>query len=239
MMDEDYARNYRELWERHWWWRARREVVLEEIRRIGLTPGGQILDVGCGPGLFFEHLRQFGRVEGVESDSVLADASPWPEHIRVGPFDAPMDLAQSYALILMLDVLEHMDDPRTALEQAATHLKPGGALLITVPAFESLWTNHDVINCHRRRYRKREVEGLISEAGLELESCRYFFHWTVLAKLMVRLFEEISRPEPRPPRTPPQPVNRALYLLSRVEQSLLGSVRIPLGTSILAVARRV
>src|SRR6266700_2864144 len=105
-LDPDYCRHYRELCEKHWWWRVREEILLEELHR--LFPDSRslaILDVGCGDGLFFERLRQFGNVEGIESETALVDPRGLTRNwITVAAFDASFNPEKKYDLILMLDV---------------------------------------------------------------------------------------------------------------------------------------
>jgi SAM-dependent methyltransferase len=238
-MDVAYARRYRELYERHWWWRAREHVILDTLRRIE-PPGGfpSILDIGCGDGLFFDRLAGFGVVEGVESDASLVD--PDGKHrarIHVGPFDARFQPGRRYSLILMLDVIEHLDDPVGALRHARTLLEPGGVFLATVPAFRLLWTAHDDFNHHHTRYTKRTFRELARQGGIEVVVEKYLFQWTFPAKLAVRLAEASFRRTPVPARVPPAGLNRALYLLSRAEQRLLGPLPVPFGTSLLVVGR--
>ncbi len=108
-LDPDYCRHYRELCEKHWWWRVREEILLEELHR--LFPDSRplaILDVGCGDGLFFERLRQFGNVEGIESETALVDPRGLTRNwITVAAFDASFNPEKKYDLILMLDVLKY------------------------------------------------------------------------------------------------------------------------------------
>jgi len=231
-MDAEYARHYRDLYERHWWWRAREALVLRTIRRLRAGRGpGRILDVGSGDGLLFERLAELGEVEGIEPDaSLLGPGSPHRARITVAPFDERFRPGHRYALVLMLDVLEHLPDAVGALRHARSLLEPDGRLLVTVPAFQWLWTHHDELNRHYLRYTRATLREAAEEAGLRMEESRYFFHWTVPGKLAVRAKERVLGPG-GPERVPAAPVNRALYLLSRAEQAL----RLPFGTSLLAV----
>jgi len=237
-VDPAYGARYRELFERHWWWRAREAVILHELRR--LRPDGRwgsILDVGCGDGLFLPTLARFGVPEGVEADADLVSRRTrerFTVHLR--PFGPDFVPAHPYRLVLFLDVIEHLDDPVAALAHAASLLEPDGCILVTVPAFPALWTRHDVINHHRRRYTRTLLAAQAAEAGLRLQRARYFFHWVAAAKLLVRALERVRGGSEDPlPAVPPAPVNRALTALSLVEHRLLGPLRLPFGSSLLGV----
>ncbi|MBW3535262.1 MAG: class I SAM-dependent methyltransferase [Gemmatimonadetes bacterium] len=239
-MDPEYGRRYRELHRRHWWWRARERVILDVVGELQPPGGfGHILDVGCGDGLLFPALAPLGEVEGIEPDEGLVSRAATPDGvIHVRPFDASFRPGRAYGLMLMLDVLEHMDAPDEAAAHARELLEPGGSLVVTVPAFRSLWTQHDVLNEHRTRYSRAEIVRLLRDAGLEVGRARYLFRWLVPAKVAVRAKEAVLGGEPRPPTLPPAPLNRILYGLTRMEEGLLGRVPLPFGTSVLAVARR-
>jgi SAM-dependent methyltransferase len=239
-MDTEYGARYRELFERHWWWRAREQVILDALRRHRPRDGWRaVLDVGCGDGLFFDTLASLDGVtlvEGVEPAAALV--SPGGVHrqrIHVVPFDTSFEPGRRYSLVLMLDVLEHLPDPDAALRHALSLLEPDGVFLATVPAFMSLWTRHDELNHHYIRYSKRSFRALADSAGLRVDEARYFFHWTALAKVGTRMKERLVPGTPEPPTIPSAPVNRMLYLLSRLEDRMLGRAPVPFGSSLLVV----
>ena len=239
-MDPDYGRHYRELYEKHWWWRAREVILLEELHR--LFPDSRalsILDVGCGDGLFFEQLRQFGDVEGIESEAALVDPrGPNRSQITVAPFDGSFNPGKKFDLVLMLDVLEHLDAPEEALRHVVSLLRAGGMIVVTVPAFRLLWTNHDRLNEHRTRFTKRSFFLVAAAAGMEIMEMRYFFNWLFAAKLVARMAESILPREPRIPRIPSSAMNGFLYQASRAEEILTRRLRVPFGGSLLAIGRR-
>lgn len=239
-MDADYGGQYRDLYERHWWWRARERQILDVLHRYRPASGWRaILDVGCGDGLFFDRLSELGNVEGVEADASLVNADgPHRERIHIAPFDARFQPGKRYSLLLMLDVLEHLCHPSAALRHAVELLEPGGMIVITVPAFMVLWTTHDELNRHVTRYTTRRLVALARDAGLDVLVTRYFFHWLCLPKLLLRLGERVIHRDPAPPRIPPRAINQALYWLSRAEQRTLSGLRLPLGSSLIAVARK-
>ncbi len=204
----------------------------------GRAPG-RVLDVGCGDGLFFDALSQFGEVEGVELDASIVDPrGPHAARIYLQPFDEQFLPGNRYSLILMLDVLEHLADPQAALRHAHELLDDDGLLLITVPAFNALWTAHDDWNHHRTRYTKRTFRQLATAAGLELSEARYFFHWTCPVKLAMRLKESLATSKPRPARVPPRWLNRSLQAMSLLEQHTLGRLPMPFGSSLLTLVHK-
>lgn len=236
-MDDAYGQAYRELYRKHWWWRAREEMIAGVLNRLQPDARwGSVLDVGCGDGLFFDRLSSMGEVEGVEPDAALvSEDGPWRSRIHVRPFDRGFRPGRRYGLILMLDVLEHMDDPVAALRHARELLAPGGRLVVTVPAFRLLWTRHDEINHHVTRYTRTALVRQAHEAGLEVASARYFFHWLFPAKLAVRAKERLLSAGDALPTVPPPWINAAAYGLSRLEQAVVMPLRLPFGTSLLAV----
>jgi 2-polyprenyl-3-methyl-5-hydroxy-6-metoxy-1,4-benzoquinol methylase len=240
-LDPNYGKRYRELYERHWWWRAREEILVDELhRRLPKSASLSILDVGCGDALFFDRLGEFGEVEGIESDpNLVAPDGPNRARITVAPFDASFQPPKNYDLIVMLDVLEHLDAPEQALCRALLLLKHGGIIIVTVPAFRLLWTNHDRLNQHRTRFTKRSFARLARASGMEIMASRYFFMWLSVAKLALRMTEAILPAHPRIPSIPSPVVNDFMYRISRIEEKLTRVLPIPIGSSLLVVGRRI
>lgn len=235
-MDSRYARDYRALYESHWWWRAREELIVRTIRRFVPARCGAVLDVGCGDGLFFDRLQEFGPVEGVEFDPTgVSPGTPWRSRIHVQSFDEAFRPGKLYSLILMLDVLEHFEDPLPRLRRALELLEPEGVLIVTVPAFLSLWTSHDLLNHHHTRYTRSRLRDLVGRAGGVVRESRYFFQWIVPIKLAQHWKEKIRSASPESPRIPASWLNRLFYRISVAEQRLLATPSIPFGSSLIAV----
>jgi SAM-dependent methyltransferase len=238
----EYARRYRDLWQGHWWWRARAAWLLGRVGRLARRDGRlRILDVGCGDGLFFDDLARFGDVDGLEPDAALLSNGPWRGRITVAPLDARFRPEEPYDLALMLDVLEHIEDDAGALRAVHDALRPGGRLLLTVPALPWLWSRHDEANQHYRRYEPRGLRERLGRAGFVVESLRFFFAWTVAPLLLRRLLAPAGRDQGianDEVAIPPAPVNRALEALSRLDLALGRVVPWPLGSSLIAVGRR-
>jgi SAM-dependent methyltransferase len=236
-VDPKYGEAYRQLFQEHWWWRSRTELIVDKLRQLQPAINGKpILDIGCGDALFFDRLSEFGEVEGVEpSADLVRPDNAHRDRIYVCPFDANFRPGKQYSLILMLDVLEHLDDPVGALRHALELLTPRGLVIITVPAFMSLWTNHDVLNHHLIRYTKRSFREVAKQAGFQIQDQRYVYHWTWPVKLAVRVMERIVHATPKTPKVPGRWVNEALFLLSRCEQKTLTRFPVPFGSSLMIV----
>jgi SAM-dependent methyltransferase len=239
-VDSKYGERYRDLFERHWWWRARTEFVVATLRRLQPPQKwSNILDIGCGDGLFFERLAEFGEVEGIEpSAEFVRPNNPHRSRIHLCPLDETFRPGKQYSLILMLDVLEHLKDPVSALRHVMTLLAPAGTFVATVPAFMLLWTSHDVLNHHYIRYTKTTFRSVAQDAGLQIAHERYLYHWTFPVKLGVRLLERTLHSAPTPATVPPMWINTPLYWLSRFEQNVLGHLPIPFGSSLMVVGAK-
>ena len=238
-MEESYGAAYARLYRTHWWWRARERYLAERLSEI-LRPGeaGEVLDFGCGDGLFFDALARFGEPSGVEPASALLDpAGRWRERISTAPLTFDANSTARYGLVVALDVFEHIQDPRPAIDELVRRTRPGGWWLVTVPAFRALWTRHDDLNQHVRRYRASELSALLGSAGLEIREVRYLFGWVAAAKLLMRVKEALVRGAPRAPQVPPSSLNALLYGLSRAEQRIFRRVPLPFGSTLMVLAR--
>jgi SAM-dependent methyltransferase len=238
-MEASYSRQYEALWRYHWWWRARHRLVLRKLGKL-LPPRGagettaSLLDIGCCGGVAFDDFSRFGEVYGLEPDPLLLDTVPrWRSHIEPVAFDRDYRSTRTHNVVLMLDVLEHIEDDTGAAKALARLVKPGGHVLLTVPALPSLWSVHDEANHHYRRYRASGLRRVLVDAGLEVVEVRYLFFWS-LGLLYLRRWLGGRKRDHYQVQVPPAPVNYLFLGLTRLEQFL----RAPLGSSLLAIARR-
>ena len=244
-MDESYSRYYRELWYRHWWWRARHRLVLRQVSQ--LLGGSEeppasplILDIGCCGGVTFDDLSRFGTVHGLEPDPLLVDNEPrWRHCIEQAAFGPEYRSPRRYDLILMLDVLEHIEDDAGAVANLYRMLAPGGYLLLTVPALHSLWSVHDEVNHHYRRYHRQELDQLMLSRGFEIVRSRYLFSWS-LGLVYLRKWLSPRRTTQYRVRVPMAPINALCHGLTAFEERLVQftGLRSPAGSSLMVVARR-
>ncbi len=241
-MDRAVFERMAELDQHHWWFTARRRILSSVIRRIVRPPAGaRILELGCGTGHNLETLGAFGRVEASELDDHAREIATKRLGRPVEKVALP-DLgnfpAGSYDMIALLDVLEHVPDDKASLAAIFTRLKPGGALLLTVPANPWMWSAHDVAHHHHRRYRKSEIAALARAAGFDIDLLSPFN--TMLFPLIagVRLLNKMRGHDSADDALPAKPVNSALDAVFGAEAGLIGRLPFPFGVSLVAVLRR-
>lgn len=236
---EDHAR----LEQDHWWFVARR-AILEEVLRSHLpdVPDRQVLDVGCGTGGMLPMLNRFGHVVGLEGEPLAV------EHCRstFGGFDVqlgniPSDVPShhSFDLVTAFDVIEHIEDDHGALASLRSALRPGGTLIVTVPALAWLWSDHDVVNGHQRRYTRRSLAGALGGAGFRVTHLSYFNTVLLPAVAVSRVAQRLPSRAVRPRSDFTMPSTRRNALLTRVMSSEARAVSrrgLPLGVSLVAVA---
>jgi len=229
-----------ELDERHWWYCARREVIAALIRREARPPkDAAILEIGCGTGHNLAMLSGFGEVDGLELDEEARALSE--KRLGRKVMSAPLpELAgvpdRRYDLIGAFDVIEHIADDRAALGSIAAKLKPGGRLVMTVPAHQWMWSAHDVVNHHKRRYSKRQLKALVEASPLKLERIGYFNSLLFPLAVAQRAASKIRQDENADLTLPPQPLNAALEKVFAAERYFVGRLPLPPGLSLFAVA---
>lgn len=236
-MERELAARYADLYHYHWWWRAREAILVRAIRRLGLPADAQILDVGCGDGLFFPELEAFGHVRGIEVDTSLLTAdNPARARIFTAPLGDPAYDDWRFDLITALDVIEHIADDNGAVARMIDLLAPGGKLLITVPAFMSLWDRHDELNHHYRRYTAAELRRLLERHG-SVARTRYLFPSLYVPKRAARWLGRLRGTAVTQDTIPPPAVSRLLAGWLSLEERITRPLHVPFGTSVLAVAR--
>lgn len=223
----------------HWWYRARRNILRDLLARHAPKQPSVIVEIGCGSGGNLPMLGEFGTVIGVESSATaIALAATYRGFdIRAGMLPDLLPVRQaSCSWLCLFDVLEHVDDDIVALKACRSLLSQDGAILISVPAYHWLWSAHDKLHHHRRRYSCGQLISAVRASGLEVHYVTCFntllFPLAVLGRIVDRL-----RGSARPSggATPPRLVNEMLFWLFDRERWLLRWLRLPFGLSIFAV----
>ncbi len=225
----------------HWWFTARRRILAALIERVVRPPtDARLVEIGCGTGHNLAMLSRFGRVEASELDDgarEIASQRLGRPVLKAALPDLSMFRSRSYDLVALLDVLEHVADDRAALAAVRGLLKPGGALLLTVPANPWMWSAHDAAHHHHRRYRKREIAALAKEAGFDIALLSFFNSLLFPLIAAARVAGKLRGDQSSDDRMPPAPVNALLDRLFGAEAGLIGRLPMPFGVSLVAVLR--
>ncbi len=241
-MERDVYARMAELEAQHWWFVARRAVLAEVLMRlVDLPPSARILEAGCGTGGNLAMLSRFGEVAAFEPDAearrMAREKSGF--EVRDGrlPGEIPFEPGR-FDLVAAFDVLEHVDDDLSSLRALCAQLRAGGSALITVPAFEFLWSRHDERHHHRRRYAKGTLSRRAAVAGFTpvLVTCFNSLLFPLIAG--VRFAKKLSGQEDDDDVMPSRMVNGALKAIFASERHLVGRVPLPLGVSLLMIARK-
>jgi 2-polyprenyl-3-methyl-5-hydroxy-6-metoxy-1,4-benzoquinol methylase len=242
-MDISLYRKFFEIQQKHWWFVVKKSIILDTIARLR-APKGPVsnLDIGCGAGLMLDALAKRGATCGMDmsDEAIRFSQEIFKGTIRKGslPDDVPYE-AESFSLITALDVIEHVEEDVAALRRLKALLIRDGAAVITVPANMSLWSAHDVINEHKRRYTAKELADKLSEAGFVIERITYFNTLLFPVVYVVRKLNNLlGRDGASDVEMPGSFVNGILTGIFGLEKYLLRHLRLPFGVSILAVVRK-
>jgi SAM-dependent methyltransferase len=226
----------------HWWFVARRKIIARLIEQQARPPAGaRILEMGAGTGSNLALLQRYGRLDAVEPDDDARAVASARSGLSVkgGLLPDGVELDDgAYALIAMLDVLEHIPNDREALAALAPKLAPGGRILVTVPAMPWLWSAHDVAHHHQRRYTAKGLRALFAATGYRV---RYLTHYNTAllpAVVAARALAKLTGREGGDDAMPPKAVNGVLEKLFASERFVVGKGSLPFGVSLAIVAER-
>ncbi len=241
-LHKDAYKTIYEKEEDHWWFRGRRLIIQEVLKGLDLPEDSRILDVGCGTGGNLALLRDYGRAEGCDySEEAIrfCKLRGFEQAFQASIYDLPRPDAQ-YDLVTCFDVIEHLRLDLPAFRELNRVCRPGGYLLVTLPAGPGLYSSFDCIAGHLRRYTRDEAEDLLSRSGFQTMRVS---HYAMLMHPLVRYYSWRGSLAGRAKHTEGMepvfaPTNTLLIKLFELENLLLRYMDLPRGTSLFALARR-
>lgn len=247
-MDKDYELKYHQQEHGNWWFVSRRRLIVAFLEKYHIAKDARIIDIGCSGGELLADLMQLGydnlyaldyseeairicREKGISNAYVMDGHNPeFPE----GYFD----------LIIASDSLEHLKDDQLALANWSRILKPGGLLFVFVPAFMFLWSHHDDINYHYRRYTRKELKTKLRQSGLDIVQSGYWNTAVFLPTLAVRMLEKITGRNKKAAEKSdaivvmPEALNRLMINVISIENFFCKNSLLPVGVSTFTIARK-
>lgn len=229
----------------HWWYVARRQIVRSQIERLGLKTNALVLEVGSGTGGNFPLLSNFGPVSAIEMDAGAREIAKnsiagTTVDLRAGklPEDNPF-ADMKFDLVVMLDVLEHIEDDDGTMKALFACMETSGKILITVPAYQWLWGPHDKVLHHKRRYTRTELRRVIEGAGLKVRKISYFNTFLFPLVALIRVAESLTGSNKvRGQDKPGDAMNRMLKTVFASERHVLKGMNFPFGVSLICIAEK-
>lgn len=243
-MDQEIYEQMEHLGEIHWWFRAKRKIILFLLDKyVVRNRENKILDIGCGNGLMLKYLEKYGEVFAIDNNELALkyarDKTIYTKNVQKASLPDKIPFNIKFDLVTSFDVLEHITDDLKALIKIKEILKEGGGrVFCTVPAYDFLWSDHDSVHNHKRRYTLKKIKKLFRQAGFKIEKITYFNTFLFPSIALVRLIKRVLKI-----KGPDLAKNNVFlnWLLEKVfsaERFFLQKFDFPFGVSILVIAKK-
>lgn len=239
-MDSEILRKMERVQDEQWWFKARRKILVDRIVREA-PPRAKILDIGSGTGANLVHMQNSlpdAHIIGLDSNKICRDACEKKGFkIISGTADHLEFSDDAFDLVTMLDVMEHLEYPEDSLKEIRRVIRPGGKIILTVPALQMLWGAHDEISHHYRRYERSEVIRLLEENGFRVNYISYYNFFLFPLAFAVRMMEKVIRKYRDEQEIPPFVINEIFYRIFLSENFVIKrNWTFPIGLSIICIA---
>lgn len=245
-MDSAYYYQYYKQERTHWWFKIREKIINDQLQQLALPSSPKILNIGAATYKSTELLKNFGHVTSIEFDEDCCQfvRDELNEEIEEGSI---LDLKfedDFFDLVCAFDVIEHVEDDTTAIKEMQRVCSKNGILFITVPAYEFLWSSHDEINHHFRRYRLKDLKNIIKDRSLEIIYSSYFntvlFPFISVFRLCLNIFKKNSESKSDFENFDPKNSSNKLFaFLFNLERPLLKKrYSFPFGVSCLIICKK-
>lgn len=239
-MDTSLYELFYSLEDTHWWFQGRKDLVLGLLRRYGRCSRPHILDVGCGTGGMLAYFSRLGPSLGVDTAEEAAYFCRRRGLSMIRGSGTTLPLADaSFDVVSALDVIEHVDDDGLMLRELRRVCRPGGILLLTVPAFQFLWSSHDDLNHHRRRYIRRDLADRVEAGGFTPLKLSYYNSFLFPAAIVRKfLLGRNSNGTACHLESLPGAMNTIFRRILSSERPLITNCEFPIGASLICAARK-
>lgn len=243
-MDKIYESKYHQLEKNYWWFKARRDMIFRLLKKYHVDQHAKILDMGCSGGVMIQSLKRkgFKNIHGIDISERAINLCKEKGIKNVFVMDAtlPKFADEEFDIIIASDILEHIENDDLTLFNWNRILKSTGKLIIFAPAFNFLWSEHDKINHHYRRYTKSTLTKVLKKTGFEIDKSSYWniklFSPTCLLRAIQFIFP-ITRKKSHVYGMHPI-LNNLLFYLLKSENWFIERIDFPIGISVFAIARK-
>jgi len=232
-----------EFEENYWWFIGRKQIIISTLQnQLKDKTNLKILDVGCGTGGTTSSLTKFGTTYGTDfSTKALQFSNKRGLNVlKSGVYELPF-ISETFDIITIFDTLEHIKDDLLVLKELKRILKNDGLIFLTVPAYQFLWSDHDVSLSHYRRYNAKKLSIVVERAGLKKVRISYMITILFPALAIFRLVSKLKKSNPNP--TPslirvPKYVNKFLKKVLSLENKILQKINLPFGLSLICIVKK-
>ena len=221
---------------KHWWFQARKKIIDQIISSINLKKKNNILDFGAGSGVNLDMLRKHGLVD-IHEQNKYARAIIKKERKIKNLYSTLKIKKNFYDLILLADVIEHVKQPKELLKDLKKFLKKDGHILITVPAYQFLFSKKDEVLGHYRRYNKELLKTELS--GFKVENISYFNTFLCIPIIIMTMLNKFLKRDyiKQVETTPNFILNKLCYIIFASEKYFIKYFNLPFGISIYVLAK--
>ena len=240
MKQEEYLKAY-ETEETNWYFVSRRNFFFKLLYKYIENKNNKILDIGSGAGIILKELNRYGKAIGMDFSRKAVELCKLRglDCIYGNANNIPFK-DESFDIVSAFGVIEHVDNDKEVLREIVRVCKRNGFIIIGCPAYQFLWSQHDIALHHKRRYNIKELKEKISEVNLEIKKISYIYSFIFIPVILLRLFRKVFGKEIKsdPFEKTPKFINNLFIKIEKIEAEIFKRINLPFGISIVCLARK-